>query len=83
VRQGFGICRPICDEAACADPDESCVAGELVGALADVCVDVPPAVGYGDPCAIDEFELGDPCGERGVCALPDPESPPTCVEAAG
>ncbi len=84
VRQSFGICRATCDHdaaTACADPDETCVAGELVGALADACVDVPPAVEYGDPCAIDELELGDPCGARGVCALPDPTSPPTCVEA--
>ncbi len=83
VRQGFGICRPSCDHDAsggCADPDESCVAAELVGALADACVDVPTAE-YGELCDITELEVGDPCGARGSCALPEPASPPTCVEA--
>lgn len=80
--QAFGLCRPSCDaegSVGCAEADESCVPGALLGTGADACFDLPlPLLAPGDACGSDR-ELGEPCGPDAVCAW-DPEAGPRCVE---
>jgi hypothetical protein len=80
----YGMCREQCDlrsDPICDDPDGTCVPGDIIGAVADACLDVPRP--YLDPsavCGIPDHDELDPCGPTRLCLSDLSVSGTTCID---